>query len=170
MRALLPILAASVLALVAGLGLAWWWSGPQPQALPAFALPDLDGDIRQASDWDGDILVLNFWATWCKPCREEIPMLIAAQADYAGQGVQIIGLAVDEPEPVQRFANQFGVNYPLLVDALGVMRLQDAIGTATGLPFTVIVDRSGSIRAQVLGEMDRDRLDALLRPLLADAA
>ncbi|MES1944898.1 redoxin domain-containing protein [Salinisphaera sp. PC39] len=158
-------IAACALALAAGAGLAWWLqSGAEPR--PDFALPDLQGETRHVSEWDGHLLLINFWATWCAPCREEIPMLVAAQRAYRDRGVRIIGLALDRREPVERFAAEYGINYPVLVDAAGVARVQDAFDGGTGLPMTILVDRRGRIRERVAGELTRTELDALLAPYL----
>lgn len=93
-------------------------------------------------------------------------MLMQAQTDLADRGVQIVGLAVDRREPVQRFARKYQINYPVLVPMADIVRLQDAIGGAPGLPFTVIVDREGRIRARVAGQINRAQLNTLLAPLL----
>lgn len=95
-------------------------------------------------------------------------MLIAAQRDYRDDGLQILGLALDRRTPVRRFADQYGIDYPVLADAAGVARVQDAFGGGTGLPMTVIVDRDGFIRERVAGALTRDRLDHLLAPYLRD--
>lgn len=93
-------------------------------------------------------------------------MLVAAQRDYRDDGLQILGLALDGSEPVRRFAAEYGINYPVLADAAGVARVQDAFGGGTGLPMTVIVDREGFIRERVPGALTRERLDRLLAPYL----
>jgi thiol-disulfide isomerase/thioredoxin len=160
-----PGVTACALALAAGAGLAWWLHD-DAERRPHFSLPDLEGEIRHVSEWDGELLAINFWATWCAPCREEIPMLVAAQRDYRGDGLRILGLALDGREPVRRFAAEYGINYPLLVDAAGVARVQDLFGGGSGLPMTVIVDREGRIREHVPGALTRDRLDRLLAPYL----
>lgn len=160
-------IALCALALAAGLSLAWWlYGGDHGERRPDFALPDLEGEVRHVSEWDGKLLAINFWATWCAPCREEIPMLVAAQADYRDRGLRILGLALDGREPVRDFAEEYGIDYPVLVDAAGVARVQDAFGGGTGLPMTVIVDREGFIRERVSGALTRERLDGLLAPYL----
>lgn len=93
-------------------------------------------------------------------------MLVSAQRDYRDDGVRILGLALDQREPVKKFAAEYGINYPVLVNAMGVARVQDAFDAGTGLPMTVIVDRSGRVRERVAGEIKRDRLDRLLAPHL----
>lgn len=166
MKRTLGIAVAVVLALACALAAYFVWGYDSYERLPSFALSDLSGDIHRPSEWRGQIVVMNFWATWCAPCREEIPMLIEAQTELADQGVQIVGLAVDRKQAVEQFAKQFGINYPVLVGMAEVVQLQDALGGGMGLPFTVIVDRQGRIRARVLGKMDREQLNKLLAPLL----
>lgn len=134
---------------------------------PGFALPDTTGTIRNVSEWDGKLLLLNFWATWCAPCRKEIPILIEAQRKYGGAGLQVVGLAVDEREPVRKYAEDFGINYPLLVDAMNVVKVQDAYNGGAGLPVSILVDRDGIVRERVIGEMHEAQLDALLAPYMA---
>lgn len=152
---------------LAGAVLFYGWPGQAPNRLPAFRIADLSGEMHSPADWRGEILVMNFWATWCKPCREEIPMLIQAQKELADQGVQIVGLAVDRRKPVRRFVAKYDINYPVLVPMAATMRLQALLG-GRGLPFTVIVDRQGYIRAKVAGRISRARLNALLAPLLRE--
>lgn len=165
-RPVIGITLTVVFLLVAAVALYCYWPGPTDDRVPSFTLSDLSGETRSAADWRGEILVLNFWASWCKPCREEIPMLIRAQKELDDRGVQIVGLAVDRRKPVQRFVEQYDVNYPVLLPMADTMRLQKAMGGGAGLPFTVVVDRGGRIHARVAGRIERKRLDALLAPLL----
>lgn len=143
---------------------------PDYRMRPAFTLPDLSGTPRHISEFDGQVLVLNFWATWCAPCREEIPMLIEAQAELGDRGLQIIGIAVDRREAAAAFAKRYGINYPVLADLHKTARVQDMYtqpgDPAAVLPYTVIVDRRGRIRASVAGKLDRQQLEALVFPLL----
>lgn len=160
------IAVAAVLVLACAVAAYFVWGYEHYETLPSFALSDLSGDIHKPSEWRGQIVVMNFWATWCQPCREEIAMLIEAQKALADQGVQIVGLAADRRQAVEQFAKKFGINYPVLVGMAEVVQLQDALGGGRGLPFTVIVDRKGRIRARVLGQLDREQLNELLAPLL----
>lgn len=157
------------IALLGGLAAAVFWFGAPGQGgerRPDFAVTDIHGDVRQMSEWDGKLVLLNFWATWCAPCRKEIPLLIQAQNEYGDQGLQIVGLAVDEPQPVRQFAEKYGINYPLLVDAMKVVKIQDALQGGAGLPVSILIDRQGRVRERVVGEMDQARLEQLLAPYL----
>lgn len=152
--------------LLAGGALFAWLVMAPPPALPDVAIADLDGEPKTLESWAGQIRVVNFWATWCKPCREEVPMLVAAQRDYAGQGVQIIGLAVDDADTAARFARDYNINYPVLADTSAVMRVQDQLRAGQGLPVTLVVDRRGRIEGRAVGEITREDLDRMLAPLL----
>lgn len=159
--------------LVAAIGV-YILAAPDTPHRPDFTLTDLRGEPRAVSEFDGDVLVINFWASWCAPCRKEIPMLIAAQNDYDDQGLQIIGVAVDTRGAASEFADRYNINYPVLVDPIAAARVQDDYtdnDTPAGvLPYTVVVDRDARIAARLVGLVDRDRLDELVRPLLAQPA
>ncbi len=143
---------------------------PSPEAArtaPDFALPDLEGRMRSSDEWDGSIRVVNFWATWCPPCRKEIPLLKEIQAEYGDRGVQIIGIAMDETEAVTRYAETMKFNYPVLIGQqeavdLGNQFLKDFIG----LPFTVFTDRDGRIVDVHTGELHRDQIETYLGRIL----
>jgi len=110
----LLIFGVALLALLAG---ALFFAAQAPVKGPqvAFTLPDLDGRQRDFSEWQGSNRVLNFWATWCAPCRKEIPLLKAFQDEHADAGVQVIGIAVDDLEPTLAFAEAAEFNYPALI-------------------------------------------------------
>lgn len=127
--------------------------------------------IRQPlAQWRGKVLVVNFWATWCPPCRTEIPEFIKLQTQYGTQGLQFVGIAIDETAKVQAFADEVGINYPVLVGDLEAVALSQATGNRLGgLPYTVVVDRSGKIVATELGGLTGAKLEALIKPLLSAA-
>ena len=157
-----------VLAAVLGGGvLAYRWAAPAQPPRPDFTLPGLDGEPRSVSEFDGDVLVLNFWATWCAPCRREIPMLVEAQDDYGDDGLTIVGIAVDTRGAAADFAREYEIDYPVLVDPTEAARVQDrytGADTPAGvLPYTVVVNRSGRIVARVAGELTRAHLDRLVQ-------
>lgn len=144
------IVAAFVVGTLAGiLGWQWWTQdGVDGTRRPAFSLPSLAGERRAISEWDGQVIVVNFWATWCKPCREEIPRFVELQERFADQGVQFVGLAVERRrEPAAEFAEDYGVNYPILYGMDRVIDVQARYGNKAGtLPYTVVIDRDGFIR------------------------
>lgn len=130
-------------------------------------LPDLAGRPQPLRQWQGKLLVLNFWAPWCPPCREEIPGFIRLQQEYGGQGVQFVGIALDSADRVRSFARQVGIPYPLLLGDAGAAELGRAAGNRLGgLPYTVVFDRQGNPTATLTGGVDASRLEALLKPLL----
>lgn len=134
---------------------------------PEFTLAGLDGKTYGPGAWAGKVLVLNFWATWCPPCREEIPDLMALQAAYGERGLQIVGIAIDDPKAAQEYATRLEVNYPNLVGAWDGQRVAEDYGNRIGaLPFTVIVDRHGRIAYTKPGQIARDEAEAVVIPLL----
>ena len=131
------------------------------------SFPDLEGKPQPLSQWQGKILVLNFWAPWCPPCRAEIPEFIKLQEQYRQQGVVFVGVALDQKDKVQAFADEMGINYPMLLgesDAVEVAKL--AGNRLGGLPFTAIFAKNGDIVSTVTGELKREQLEATLKPLL----
>ena len=137
-------------------------------AVLALVLPDVDGRQQSLSQWRGKVLVVNFWATWCAPCREEMPHFIAAQAKDGAKGLQFVGIAVDQVDKVREFAQEIRLNYPSLIGGVGAIELSKALGNElAALPFTIILDRSGSVVHTQLGPLKAAQLDALLDRLLA---
>lgn len=130
-------------------------------------LPDLEGRQARIADWRGKVLVVNFWATWCAPCREEIPALVRTQVKFGQQGLQIIGVALDDLDRVRPFARDMGINYPTLLAGIDGLALASAAGNKVGaLPFTVYIDRQGKVIRAELGGVDDAKLAALITPLL----
>lgn len=158
-----------VLAVAAGVFI-YWQAGEDAPMRPDFTLADLNGQPRSISDFDGQVVVLNFWASWCKPCRDEVPMLIDAQNEFGDQGLQIIGLAVDTPEAAGAFAKEYDINYPVLANPTEGARIQDRYtgkGTPAGvLPYTAIIDRQGRVVSHMAGALNHARLAAIVQPLL----
>jgi len=132
-----------------------------------FALPDLEGRTRLLSEWDGDLVLLNFWATWCPPCKKEMPMFQQRFERYADQGFTIVAVAVDELDDTRAFVNEYGIEFPVLIgqgDAIAVGR---EYGNRIGaLPYTVIIDRDGFVREVHRGEVTEADLDAWLQRYL----
>jgi thiol-disulfide isomerase/thioredoxin len=137
------------------------------QLLMAAELPDVTGQRQRLDQWKGKVVVVNFWATWCAPCREEIPALVSAQEQLGGQGLQVVGIAIDQPDKVRPYAREMRINYPVLIGELEVMDLSRAAGNALGgLPYTVVLDRSGQIARTELGGVTQAKLEEMVRPLL----
>ena len=135
---------------------------------PDFAFIDQDGHKRRIADWDGKVMLVNFWATWCPPCLLEIPYLIGKQAEFASQGLQIVGIALDDVESVKRFAREVGLNYPTAQGAQSAMDIMREFGNQVGgLPFTALVNRSGEIVFRRSGVMSEQELGDLIRKLVA---
>lgn len=130
---------------------------------PEFAFTDLDGNLRNVQEWDGRLLVVNFWATWCPPCREEIPLFVELQREYGARGLQLVGIAVDEVDAVRAFAQDIGINYPILLASFDGIDLSEAFGNRVGaLPFTAVVDRAGRIVLHKSGEIEREDVSHLI--------
>lgn len=133
------------------------------ETLPSFRLADRAGEPRSLQDWPDRALIVNFWATWCAPCRREIPLLQQLQRDHADEGFQVIGIAVDFRDKVLAYADEMQIEYPLLIGEQEALDAAAAFGVATvGLPFTVFSDRQGRIVAAHLGELTAAEADLIL--------
>lgn len=170
----LPILIilAAILGAGAGIGGYLYYETAQNQIQanhrPIFQLPDLNDQLQSVEQWDGQVLVLNFWATWCPPCVREVPMLVELQQELGPKGLQIVGIAVDKRDAAQDFAEQAGVNYPILYGVQSALEVSLLYENDIGaLPHTAIVDRQGQIRHIFRGELERQELETALTPLLA---
>ena len=129
------------------------------QRRPDFTLQDVSGKAVTASDFDGHIWLANFWATWCTPCVEEMPMLSRLQQEYAGDGLKVVGIALDDAQRASEFADGLAINYTILVGKTDVVLTGRRFGNATGmLPFSVLMDASGVIRWTHLGALSNDAL------------
>lgn len=130
-------------------------------------LAGLDGVPRDLTAFRGRILVVNYWATWCAPCREEIPMFVRIQQEYAAKNVQFIGIAIDQVDKVRQFAKEFRINYPLLIGAMDSMELSREAGNKAGvLPYTLIINPAGQMTASLVGGISEARMRSTLQPLL----
>ncbi len=143
---------------------------PNMEPLRQAAWPDLQGKVRKLADWQGKVLVVNFWAAWCAPCREEIPEFVRVQKELSSKGVQFIGMAVeplDRTKQVREFVREMRVSYPNLMSDYAALTLaQDAGNPSGALPFTVILDREGKLRGAHLGRLSELKLREMIRELL----
>jgi peroxiredoxin len=164
----------TILILVAGLLVLGWFVLRRPSGAkhanslrpaPDFSLTDLSGRNLRLSDYRGKVVVLDFWATWCDPCKQEIPHFIEMQSKYTSQGLQVLGVSMDDDEPpVREFQQKFKMNYPV---ALGSPELADQYGGILGLPITFVIDRNGRIAARHVGATDASVIEAEVQKLLA---
>jgi thiol-disulfide isomerase/thioredoxin len=135
--------------------------------LLALSLPDVAGKEQSIGQWRGKVVVVNFWATWCAPCREEMPEFIRAQTEYGARGLQFVGIAVDQVDKVDQFAKELGLNYPTLIGGFGAVELSKTLGNRlAALPFTIIVDRQGHVAHTQLGPLKPDQLRSIIGKLL----
>ncbi len=137
------------------------------EAIFAASLPDLQDKSQAISQWRGKVMVVNFWASWCEPCRNEIPEFIELQEKFRDHGLVFIGIAVDQKERAAAFSKEIGINYPVLVGDMKAMALAEAAGNRQGaLPFTVVIDRNGKIIGTKLGRLSQEKLESMFKPLL----
>jgi thiol-disulfide isomerase/thioredoxin len=137
-----------------------------PASLPDFSLKDLAGKPTPISAWGGKSLVINFWATWCAPCRREIPLLKELAAEWAGRDLTVIGVAVDYRDKVQEFAGRFKIDYPVLIGEQDALDVAAQFGMdSPAFPFTVFTDRRGEVVALFVGELHRPQVDFILSEL-----
>lgn len=134
-----------------------------PARLPDFSLKDLAGKATPISAWRGKSLVINFWATWCAPCRREIPLLKGLAAEWAGRDLAVIGIAVDYRDKVEEFAGRFKIDYPVLIGDQDALDVAAQFGMdSPAFPFTVFTDGRGEVVALFVGELHRPQADFIL--------
>ena len=137
------------------------------QLLLATSLTGLDDQPQVLTQWRGKVMVVNFWATWCAPCREEIPGFIKVQDLYRGRGVQFVGIAIDHKNRVEPYAKDIGMNYPVLLGGIYTMDIARQVGNRLDvLPFTVVLDRSGKVAETIVGILKPEKLEKILESLL----
>jgi len=136
----------------------------QHSVAPDFSLPQLNGQSLQLSTYRGKVVLLDFWATWCTPCREEIPHLVELQNKYHDQGLQIIGVSMDDsPDPVREFYQRFQMNYPVV---MGNAEIGELYGGVLGLPIAFVIGRDGRISVKHIGAADVSVLEQDIKALL----
>lgn len=134
-------------------------------AAPVWDLKDSEGKIVKFSDFKGRVVILDFWATWCGPCRREIPGFVELQKQYGEQGLTVIGISLDEEGPavVKPFIKKFGINYPVV---MGDQKISQAFGGIEGLPTTFVIDREGRIVKKHIGYVPKEEFEKEIKPLL----
>jgi peroxiredoxin len=162
------ITAVALAALAAGLYFSAGVERDSPAAgILELTLPDADGREQHLQQWQGKVLVVNFWATWCEPCREEMPEFVKAQATFGARGLQFVGIAIDQPDKVRKFSLDLKLNYPSLIGGYGALELSKSFGNKImALPFTLIIDRNGQVAHTQLGPLKPGKLDAIVGKLL----
>ncbi len=135
--------------------------------LPNQTFLDLDDVPLALNQLKGKIVILNFWATWCPPCRREMPTFIELQEEYGAQGVQFIGVAIDNPKMAKRYGSDHGINFPLLQGEESGLELSMTLGNRRAiLPYTVIFDRTGQVISRRNGEIHREEILQTITPIL----
>lgn len=164
------LLAAGLLAI----GIRYFASGASKQpalstaALFAATLPDAQGQQQALEQWRGKIMVVNFWATWCPPCREEMPELSQLQDQYRDQNLVVVGISTENVAQIHDFAETLAVSYPLLAGDMEAMNLGSSLGNDKSvLPYTVIIRADGSIAKAHFGRINKALLEQTLLPLIA---
>lgn len=170
MKTIQIICIIALLALTAGIGVRMfhqWQTERQPMPLATFSFPDLNGTPHSPSEWQGKILVLNFWATWCPSCLKEIPAFMLLQSQYR-EKVQFIGIALDDVEAVKIFQQKTAVNYPLLIsgDWAGFDLAKKLGNFVSAIPYTVVVNSEGLVIYHHAGELSASELQTVVIPLL----
>ncbi len=140
-----------------------------PSTAPLYAtmMNDPDGRPQSLKQFQDKTIVLNFWATWCEPCREEMPELSKVYAENKSKNLVVVGIAIDEEKAVKSYLKQTKVAYPIFVDEDKGVILSKNLGNNEGiLPYTIIINSDGNIQKTILGRVHKDQLDAILKPLL----
>jgi thiol-disulfide isomerase/thioredoxin len=137
------------------------------QSLMSSSLPDLSGKPQPMAQWHGKVLIVNYWATWCAPCREEIPALMRIEHRYSSNGVKLVGIAIDSESKVRDYATEMRIDYTLLIGGIETLSTVKDLGNSAGmLPYTVVLDRAGNVVYAHAGAVTEDALGKVLRPLL----
>ena len=138
------------------------------QELRSTQFTDLEGKARSLAEWEGRVRVVNFWATWCAPCREEIPMLVSLRDHLLASGVEFIGIAIDQAPKVAEFVRTARISYPILMAGAATFDLVRALGNPSGgLPFTVVLDKKGGVAHRNLGLVTREKIEQQVREALS---
>lgn len=134
-----------------------------PETLPDFTLANLEGQPQSIRSWTGKSMIVNFWATWCAPCRREIPLLKKIQAEHGAEGFQVVGVAVDFRDDVLKYAKEIGIDYPLLIGEEDGLEAVTKFGRGSlGFPFTVFTDNQQRLVLFHLGEIHPEQADVMM--------
>ena len=168
-REALIVGAAALGAMVAGalVGALSLQSGTGAAQLLSTPFVDLSGRPRRLLEWQGRVVLCNFWATWCEPCREEVPLLVAAEQQHRARGLSIVGIGIDSVDKIREFSQTYGITYIKLIADAGVLQLLRRLGnTSGGLPYSVLLDRSGAVAYRKLGAFVSAELEQVLGSML----
>jgi thiol-disulfide isomerase/thioredoxin len=133
-----------------------------PEVLPDLTLAGLDGRSHRLADWKGHALIVNFWASWCEPCRREIPLLKSLRRERSAEGLEILGIAIDYSDAAKQYAREARIDYPVLLGEQGGYEAAAAFGMEPVLPFSVFADRAGRIVTLRIGELRADEAGFIL--------
>lgn len=149
-----------------------WYAEPATadvlgEPAPAIELLDLDGQRLSLAKWRGKLVLVNFWASWCAPCMNEIPLLVDAQRRHGARGLQVFGPAMDDAASVRGVVARFAINYPVTADVAGADAAMQALGNVHGaLPYSVLISRDGLVLTTVLGALSAEELERLVETYL----
>ncbi|MGB5279715.1 MAG: TlpA disulfide reductase family protein [Arenicellales bacterium] len=139
----------------------------QVKTLDQIQLPDLNGKEQSVSQWQGKVLLINFWATWCPPCREEIPVFLSLRNKFSSAGFEVVGVSIDYVNKVKQYRDSMQINYPLLDGEEKGMAIMLALGSPSGgLPFSVLYDRNGNAVHSKSGPYEQQELQSLIEKYL----
>lgn len=166
-KAVLLGIAITLLAGTAGFYSQQYFAHKAANHRPDFSLPDMNGKLRHISEWDGKVILLNFWASWCPPCRKELPDFVQLYDDYGSKGFIVVGVAIDKQQDIADFMDSVGVEYPVMISESEGIRISQAYGNRLGaLPYTVLIDRDGQIVSSHLRLLTYKDVEAMIQPLL----
>lgn len=134
---------------------------------PEFSMIDIQNEVRNIKEWDGKVVLLNFWATWCPPCKKEIPAFMALHQEYKDKGFEVIGIAIDDDDAVKDYVDTMGIDYTIIAAELEATELARRYGNrVNALPFSVFIGRDGKIEFTKAGELTKENTEKIINRLL----